>query len=105
LGVFMVPSLGFYSVVDRMSRTEYVPRLVSVETKRRLSAFLACNFDKTLRIRAPLRFGPLTGQKPIPIVRPPLNEGWHDASHCVSSVCTEEETVLGRRVEPERRRS
>ena len=82
-----------------------VPRESSTAIGLPVSAFLACNFDKTLQIRAPLWFGPLTGQKPIPIVRPPLNEGWHDASHCVSSVCTEEETVLGRRVEPERRRS
>jgi hypothetical protein len=81
-----------------------VPRKSSTAINLPLSAFLACNFDKTLENRAPPWFGPLTGQKAAAIVRPPLNEGWHDASHCVSSVCTEEETVLGRRIEPERRR-
>src|SRR6478736_1901262 len=101
----MAISLPLYSLASACLTSEWqVPRRLVLETIMPRSAFLACNFDKTLQIGAPLRFGPLTSQKAVAMVRPPLNEGWHDASHCVSSVCTEEETVLGRRVEPERRR-
>jgi len=77
---------------------DFVPRWSSTARGAPLSALLACNFDKTLRNRAPLSSLSLTSQKVAAIVRPPLNKGLHDAMPYVSSVCTEEETVLGRRV-------
>ena len=69
-----------------------------------MSAILACNFDKSLGNRAPLSSLSLTGQILAAIVRPPLDRGMHDATPYVSSVCTEEGTVLGRRVLARRQR-